>query len=307
MDANRKNRDQRIWILILCSILLPARLFADGAALVLSGDLSAYREAAQGFRSNFDRPFKKYLLPQSETNRKNVIEAIRSQSPKVIVAIGSKAAVEALNLLPRTPLVYCMVINPERQGLANKKNVYGISFMVKPSVLFSKYKSTLPNLRRLGLITGKTKKKSWIEEISELGKKMGIEIVVERVGSSSDIPSAMRALSGEIDAFWMTMDPVVTNKFAFNTILDFCFNSRIPLLVPVESLVSAGGLLSVTASARSMGAETAALSKDILDGRSAGSNLIQPSKVDISISLKAAKKIGIEIPDSILKISNQLP
>ena len=307
MGTNRRHRGWRQWGLILSAVLLPSRLFADGAAVILSGNLSSYEEAALGFKKSFSLAFKEYTIAPPDSGDNETIESIRSQRPKVIVAIGSKAAVEALNAFPETPLIYCMVIDPERQGLAGKKNVFGIRFEVEPSVLFSKFKAALPKLRRLGLIMDRARDESRTREISELGNRMGMDIIVEKASSKTDIPGAMRAMSGKIDAFWMTTDPIVTNKFTFNTISDFCLNSRIPLLVPMESLVNAGGFLAVTASEKSIGSEAASLSKDILDGKFPKSDLVQPSEIEISISLKTAKIIGVEIADSVLKISKQLP
>ncbi|OGR88525.1 MAG: hypothetical protein A3A86_05410 [Elusimicrobia bacterium RIFCSPLOWO2_01_FULL_60_11] len=308
----KKGFDPRKWArlsggLILSMFFMPESLFAGGAALILSGDLSSYREAAQGFKSGFDRPFKEYILPGTEDEKVLLMGSVRAQSPDIIIAVGSKAAAEALEHCPQTPLVYCMVINPESQGLVANRNAYGISFTVQESVLFSKYKAALPNLRRLGLIVERGKNEDWLEKAADAAKKEGIAIVAEKVGSNSDIPGVMRSLSGRIDAFWMTTNPILTNKFAFSTILDFCLNSKISLLVPVDSLVGAGGLMAVNSSAESMGAESAALSKLILDGRPPECHLAQPSKVEIVINMDTARKLGIGIPGSALRSAKLYP
>ncbi|OGR83943.1 MAG: hypothetical protein A2901_06595, partial [Elusimicrobia bacterium RIFCSPLOWO2_01_FULL_54_10] len=268
--------------------------------LILSGDLPSYQKASHGFKENFGKPFKEYVLPKSETSRE-LMERVQAQDPSVIVTVGSKAAAEVLKHFPKTPVIYCMVVNPERQGLLSRKKVYGIGFTVKESVLFSKYKTALPGLKRLGVIVDKASDEKWLDEISEQARSMGLEIIAEKAASSSDIPNIMRSLSGKIDAFWMTTDSVVTSKFAFHTISNFCLDSKIPLLVPVGSLVGAGGLLSVTSSEFEIGAEAAALSAKLLAGQVPAAPLTQPSQIDITVSLKIANAMGIQIPESILR------
>ena len=76
--------------------------------------------------------------------------------------------------------------------------------------------------------------------------------------------------------------------------------------MPVESLVSSGGLLSVTYGEKSAGMEAARLTKNILDGK-LPENMVQPSQLDITISLKVAKKIGVEIPEPIVRAAQQIP
>ena len=299
MDGSRL---RGIWLLglMIAASLLPARLSAGGAAVVLSGNLSSYEEAAAGFRGAFDEAVKEYRLSSSGIDSA-VLRDIRFQSPKIILAVGSQAAVEAAHSFPGVPVIYCMVVNPDRQGLLNKDNVYGIGFSIEESELFAKFREALPNLKRLGLIVDRHRDREWIERIAGLGRKAGMEIVVERAGSKTEVPNAMRSLSGRMDAFWMTTDSSVSNKFAFDTVSDFCLKSRIPLLVPVESLVAAGGLMSVTSGAGSIGAQAASLARELLDGKRPRESLARPAKIDVTVNLETARKIGATISDPILR------
>src|SRR3989344_3342159 len=85
-------------------------------AVVLSKDIGMYREAADKVMESLPNSGGRlYLFPSSDKGEiQSVLEQVRSFGPKIIVAVGSKAASECRKAFPGKPLVYLMVVYPER-------------------------------------------------------------------------------------------------------------------------------------------------------------------------------------------------
>lgn len=270
---------------------------AAGTALVISKEMPSYRQAANGFREVFTGGVQEYVLSaNSGKDSRSIFLAMERQSPDVIVAVGAKALVEAREAFPNLPLVYCMVVNPRRQDLPGQGPVYGVQFMVSDANALNAYKAAYPPLKRLGFISSRADPEK-LNSLTSAGKDLQIEIVHRIAGSNAELPAILRSLSGQVDSFWMTTDPALTNQFAFDTLSSFCLSSKIPLFVPVDALVAGGAFMAATASYSSMGADAAEIAAAVLSGRTPSPDVRSPSNVQIHINLKTAERIGLSLPD----------
>jgi putative ABC transport system substrate-binding protein len=86
----------------------------------------------------------------------------------------------------------------------------------------------------------------------------------------------------------------------------FSYRNKIPLFGLSERQAQMGALLSLSfGSSEDIGRQSAELSNAILAGRPAGAiHFTTARTIKVTVNLKAAKKLGLEIPDSILAVAD---
>jgi putative ABC transport system substrate-binding protein len=80
-------------------------------------------------------------------------------------------------------------------------------------------------------------------------------------------------------------------------IAELAEKGRLPTIYPYRQFVEAGGLMSYGIDASDVGHRVADLADKILKGAKPGEiPIFQPTKFELSINLKTAKTLGIELP-----------
>ena len=97
----------------------------------------------------------------------------------------------------------------------------------------------------------------------------------------------------------MTAEPFHQTHIAWIT--DFMSKNRLPAVYQLSENVRAGGLMSYGASQPDLFRRAATYVSKILQGtKPAALPVEQPAKFELAMNLKAAKAIGLTIPDSFL-------
>ena len=122
------------------------------------------------------------------------------------------------------------------------------------------------------------------------------------MGSSKDAPQAINSLGDAIDAFWVLPDDTVLDAKVLQYALLSLSRKKIPIVGLSERQAQMGALVSISyASGEDIGRQAGELANRILGGNP---NLKIPytvaRNVKIVVNLIAAKKLGIDIPDSVL-------
>jgi putative ABC transport system substrate-binding protein len=80
-------------------------------------------------------------------------------------------------------------------------------------------------------------------------------------------------------------------------IIELAEKGRLPTIYPYRQFVEAGGLMSYGIDVADLGHRVADLADKILKGEKPGEMpIFQPTQFDLSINLKTAKALGIELP-----------
>jgi putative ABC transport system substrate-binding protein len=98
------------------------------------------------------------------------------------------------------------------------------------------------------------------------------------------------------DALIVLTDPRITQR-----IVDLVNQRRLPAIYQTSGFVDMGGLLSYSANFNELARQTATYVDRILKGANpANLPVEQPTRLELQVNLKAAKALGLTIPDSIL-------
>ena len=295
------------WLPIFASALRRAPVLAFAlfitpslaqVVLLIEESASIYRRAAKGFEASFDNaaPLEVVYSDTSGKTVERLAPALRRQAPHLIVAIGTQAAVAAQRKFPGTPVLYCLALDPVRNGLTGP-NIGGLNLDVDVARQMVELQRVLPNAKRIGVIYNEPVSGRLVDDAVR-NLKPGTKLVRRDVRTSAQAAEAIETLAGHVDAFWLLWDPVIANSANFRRLVEFCLRNKIALVAPASPFVEAGALLSIGADYFETGRRAGALARDIVNGRTSVSDIGReaPAGPLLTINNAVARQIGLIIP-----------
>jgi len=163
-------------------------------------------------------------------------------------------------------------------------------------------KEIVPKLSRVavfGASTGTTNAQN-LRETELAAGALGIKLQYLDVLNPKDIETAFRAASkGRAEAVLVLGSPVLNSQRT--QVVELAAKNRLPAVYGQPEFMDAGGLMFYGASTTEMFRRAATYVDKILKGRKpADLPVEQPIKFELVINLKAAKQIGLTIPQSVL-------
>jgi hypothetical protein len=262
---------------------------------VLSSELGPYREALEGFQETVGQPIAVIF---AGSNTSHVVRDAR-----IVVAFGGKAAM--LGYPDDAALVYCMApgmaLRPSQRNAPTLK----IELLPHPDVVMAGLRIVQPSLKRLAVIWSSDGSGPYVREMQRTARRLGIELLSERLKSADDLPDVLRSLSAsKAEALWLPPDPVLINPENFAMIRSFATTNRIPFYAPTQGLVELGAVGSISSSFRSIGRSAGRIARLAQEGRIPDGNFY-PDSSDLSINVSAATACGLRLSPEVLRIARK--
>jgi putative ABC transport system substrate-binding protein len=233
----------------------------------------------------------------------------------VIVATETTAALAAKAATTTVPIVFVTGVDPVQLGLVASLNrpggnVTGVSFI-----------SGEPGVKRLGLLRelrpGATRiavlvdpkwplTERFVSEIRAAASASGQQIEVLYVGSEREIETAFTtlvqrgagALVSGIGGFLLSQR---------ERIVVLAARHRIPAIYSARDYVGAGGLMSYAASFIDAHRQAGIYAGRILKGEKPSDlPVVLSTKFELAINLKTAKALGLDVPERLLALANEV-
>jgi ABC-type uncharacterized transport system substrate-binding protein len=234
----------------------------------------------------------------------------------VIAATGDVASARAAQQASSTvPVVFTIGGDPVRFGLVNSLNrpgghVTGILF--NQNVLGAKrvelMREIAPKVSRVALLMNPTNPNVDIERMdAEAGaSKLGLETVTLNARNASEIDTAFeRLLDAKADGIITATDPIPLDRR--EQIVAFANRHKLPIVGFVRQFAAVGGLLSYGPSISWMYRQAGNYVAQILKGtRPAEMPVMQPTNFELVVNLKTAKAFGLEVPDKLLAVADEV-
>jgi putative ABC transport system substrate-binding protein len=299
-------------LLILTSIawaMGPAT--AGDVAVIMSARVDAYDEALRGFkRSLRHRIVVEYDMGGDVSRGREILSEIQSKvKPDLIFAVGIWALQVVAGATTNTPVVYAMVLNPPSIVGVGSKNVTGASMNVPVEQTIQLFKQLGPQIRRLGVVFDRAKTGYLVSLAEAVAREQGLQLITKEIRSPREAIPALDSLQeGGIDALWIVPDETILAPEVVQYMLLFSYRNKVPLLGLSERHAQMGALLSLSfASSEDIGRQAGELANAILEGKTAGEIPYTTARqVKLIVNLKAAQKLGIEIPKSIIAMADNL-
>jgi putative tryptophan/tyrosine transport system substrate-binding protein len=239
-----------------------------------------------------------YLLDADLANGPDLMAKIQARHPRLVFAIGTKAAQLANERVRNVPIVYSMVLNPSKQELGGS-NICGVALDVSPKEQLAFFQKIKPTVKKVGVIYNPSATDNVIEEAEGFARTAGFELTRRKAQTVKEALVAIKELESEpLDAFLMILDPVIANDASFKILLTFSLKKRIALIVPADPFVKAGAFLSVGADYTKIGDQAWDIAKSILQGdvKPSEVGVRHPEAVIVAINGTIARTLGLEIP-----------
>ncbi|MGR3178812.1 MAG: ABC transporter substrate-binding protein [Candidatus Anammoxibacter sp.] len=288
-----------IIILSVVLFLLNNDGFAFEIATLKSKDIVPYSKVIEEFRGASKANITDYVVTNSVKENRRLINKIKSTAPDLIFAVGLKAVLLVKGKVGNIPIVFSMVMNPEKYGLERTKNITGITLDVPIKEQIQRLKSVIPYIKNLGIVYNQANSSSVVNKAKRASKELGINLISRKVISEKSVPKAIRSLIKNIDCLWLTADSTVVTKESFRFLLLSSFENNVPIMAYSEGFVKAGALLSLSPDYCNSGIQAAHIAADVSGGKSLP-DIQGPDITIFAINLKTAKKMGIKIPIEVI-------
>jgi putative ABC transport system substrate-binding protein len=226
----------------------------------------------------------------------------------IIVALGPLAAQLVRSNLPDAPLVFAMVQEPAKLGLAPAPGVTGVAFSIPIKNQIAAFRMVHPKGVRIGVIYKEENSGRYVEEAIKAAGLLRVIMVTRAVTSERDIPAALRSLlAGDqaIDALWVPPDPLLLGDDTRRFLLSEMFKSGRAVYGSSSGLVAEGALVSNGPDLVSIGEQIGELVNRLSAGDRSRIELLVP-RAELVINKKIAARLKIEVSAEVLKAANKV-
>jgi putative ABC transport system substrate-binding protein len=227
---------------------------------------------------------------------------LTSLEPDVIVTLSTPMTQAVAAATTKIPIVFGAVTDPVTAKLTGHENVTGLTDFVPPDQQIKLIKEIVPQVKTIGLIfnSGEANSQRQVEIIKQIAEQEGLQVMEAPVSKSSDVSSATKTLVGKVDAILLPTDNTVIT--ALESIIKIGNHNKIPVFGSDIDIVRRGAIGAYGVDWNDSGKVLGNIVINILKGTPVKDIPIQnPQNLTIQVNPKAAQKVGLQIPEPLLK------
>jgi putative tryptophan/tyrosine transport system substrate-binding protein len=232
----------------------------------------------------------------------------------VIVTHNTPPPLAAKQATSVIPIVFATAGDPVGTGIVASLarpggNVTGLSSQSPDAAgkRLELLRQLVPGLRRLAVLSdiGNPFTEREKGEVQRAARTLGLELATVDIRRAEDIDSAFQGLQLHAQALYVPAVPLFfANRARINSL---ALAVRLPTMHLVREYVEAGGLMCYGPNWPDMWRQAADLVDKILRGaKPADIPVQQPTKFDLVVNLRTAKALGLNIPDKLLALADEV-
>jgi putative ABC transport system substrate-binding protein len=281
-------------------------------------DLQAFRDGLQALGwSAGNTILIEYRYASADPAQMDTYAAELVGLPAEVILAGGSLAVVALRKATRaTPIVFVRVADPLSQkfvaSLAHPGgNVTGFtSFEFDMSGKWLELlKGTAPHLRHVALMFNVATAPygpGFLHSFESAAKSFGIEPVGAQIHDPSEIEGVIGALGQSAVGGLIVLPDAFTDVYR-EKIITLATRYRVPTIYGYRNFAAAGGLMSYGVKSTDIYRRAATYVDRILKGEKAADLPVQrPTSFELTINLKTAKTLGLNVPQSLLVAADEV-
>ena len=237
---------------------------------------------------------------------------------EVIVAPPTPAAQAAKQATKTIPIVFAGAGDPVTSGLVTSLarpggNVTGLSGFSPELVgkCLEQLKQAVPRVSRVAVLwhpggQGERSEKDMLKEAEIAARALGMRLQIVEARGTAEFDRAFSDMTtARADA--LTVLPSNMFNIERRRLADLATKNRLPAVYQFREYVDAGGLMAYGANLADLNRRAATYVDKILKGaKPADLPVEQPTKFELVINLKAAKEIGLTVPQSVLARADEV-
>src|SRR5262245_10527825 len=278
--------------------------------------LAAFRQGLK--ESGFNEGQNVTIEIRSADNQIDRLPALADElvrRPVNVIVANVLAALAAKNATTAVPIVFVTGSDPVKDGLVSSLNrpggnVTGVSFVsgALATKRFEILRQLTPNAKTTALLVQLDSDESVLEQrdVQAAARAMGQQLIVFDVNSAADIESAFATMATrDVGGLYVGTGPFTTSHRERITALSA--RNAIPAMYSLREFVAVGGLMSYGASITDAYRQAGIYAVRILKGeKPVDLPVMQSTKFDFVINLKAAKALGLTVPPSLIALADEV-
>jgi ABC-type uncharacterized transport system substrate-binding protein len=235
----------------------------------------------------------------------NVIAAFAGDIPAVV----AKAATTTI------PIVFLNGADPVKSGLVASLNrpggnVTGISLLAGTvnAKRLDLIHELVPRVALVAVLNNPivTEAETRLRELQEAARTLGVRLLFQTVGSERELDAAFATIADQkAGALFVDGNPFFVSRR--DQLIRLAARQTLPTMYFEREFAAAGGLMSYGTNFADAYRQAGIYIGRILKGtKPADLPILQPTKFDFVINLQTAKTLGIEVPDKLLALADEV-
>ena len=242
-------------------------------------------------------------------------ELVRQRVAVIAAISGTPAALAAKAATTTIPIVFAIGFDPVRFGLVAslnrpRENLTGVTFF--SAALGAKrvelLRELVPKAKTIALLVNPNNPHDAADtaNVAAAVHAMGLRPRYLEVRNDREIESALASLARErSDILYVWPDPLFTNERS--RLAALTAQNALPAIYADREIAEAGGLMSYGASRTDAYHQAGIYTGRILRGdKPTELPVVLPTKFEFVINLKTAKALGLQIPDKLLALADEV-
>ncbi len=268
--------------------------------------------AASGFEADKTLNWRWESAQGSPSTATQIAKKFAGEAPDVIVAISTPSAQSAIAAAPKLPVIFSGITDPLSAKLVTNLQqpgglVTGVSDLAPIAQHLDLIQKITPTTKRIGILynAGESNSVSQVQLFKSAATAKNITLVEATVSNSSEVATAAKSLVGKVDSIYIPTDNTIVS--ALEAVLQVGIANKLPIYAGDIDSVDRGAIATLGFNYKDVGKQTGKMVVRVLKGEKPGSIAVEtPSQLNLVINTKAAKQMGVTIPDSILKTAQKV-
>jgi putative tryptophan/tyrosine transport system substrate-binding protein len=278
-----------IFLLLISLTFVMSAGKAGAAEVIVVGDtqLKLVTDVVSGIRKTMRASIASYSTADVKGNLNRIV---KKEQARVVIALGREALNETQDLSIDIPVIYGLILTPP--GI-NRPNTTGIYMAAPVREYASLVKEYLPSINRVAVIGSR----------DQLDILDGVNWEPYSVKSPVEFVETVKQLNNTNAILILPNVSILIPSAMEETYLQ-SFRKGIPLLGISEGQVRDGALLALVVDLVSLGRSIGDYASAVIYGTRIEELPPAPAKYfDLYLNTETAKKMGIQIPDEMLKMA----
>jgi len=240
-------------------------------------------------------------------------ELVRRQVAAIVTTGGPAAVMAAKAATTTIPIVFVVAEDPVRLGLVASLarpggnltgiNLFTIELVAKRLELL---RELVPGATHMAMLVTAASAETTARDVEAVGRALGLQIQFFNVSTLREIDAAFATFARERpDALVVAGDPFFSGRRV--QLVQLTAFHRLPATYALRDYSEAGGLMSYGPSIKDGFRQIGVYTGRILKGaKPADLPVVQPNKFELVINASTARMLGLNVPDKLLALADEV-